>query len=170
MYQVADASGWTGTLTAPNVFAANETVRITVVHAGASAKLFVNGTLAVSDDAFALLDYSYADVLWIGKRTDDDYWLGTIGDVSIKNGSWAPTAGTLDEAERAALVDLYEACGGDAWGFELGTDAAGGGEPWDVAGGGDPCADGWFGVRCSDDGAHVVDCAEINDCGASTPM
>jgi hypothetical protein len=154
MYQTASSSGWTGTLTAPGFFAAaNVSLRVTVVHAGASVAIYRNGSLVASSDSFAQLDYSDATALLIGKRTDAEVWNGKLGNVLIRNGSWHPrVTSRLPPAELAALKDLHDSCGGAKWKYRLGTDAVGGGAAWLS---GDPCSSGWFGVKCDANGSHV---------------
>lgn len=157
LYQTASSKAWTGTLSAPRVFAAaNQTVKVTVVHSGRSVSVYRNGTLVTNSSDFAALDYSYAHALLIGKRLDSESWNGRLGNVLIREGSWHPRATSLLPAQEvAALQDLHDGCGGSAWKYRLGTDAVGGGAPW---GGGseDPCSTGWFGVRCNADGTHVT--------------
>lgn len=161
LYQTANATGWSSTLSVPAFFRTpNESVEITIVHDGNTVAAFRNGTKVATQDDFASLDYSFAQEMVVGNRNLDDAesWVGGLGDILIRNGSFPPAAAVLPAAERAALVDIYNACGGANWKYRAGTDAVGGGSPWIV---GDPCSEGWFGVECSSSGsgstvAHVV--------------
>lgn len=166
LYQTANGSGWSGTLSVPRFFtSAKQTVRVHVVHDGAAVSIFRNGTLVAHEAHFAALEYSHVAKLWVGKRVDAESWLGQLGNVRIRTGSWPPrppsNASTgLPATELAALADIYKACGGATWRFRAGTDAVGGGAAWRpgaLAGeGGDPCFDGWYGVKCNADGSHVT--------------
>ena len=51
---------------------------------------------------------------------------------------------TTTAGEKAALLDLYTSTNGVTWGWG-----------WWIAAT-DPCANGWYGVTCSSNGANVV--------------
>ncbi len=73
--------------------------------------------------------------------------LATSGCFSNLKGAWLPvpvvTAATLDPAQRAALVDLYNSTRGEYWSISSG---------W---GSGDPCEAGWYGVKCDPSHSEV---------------
>lgn len=159
MYQTANTLKWDGSLSIPNMFqGANETVEIVIIHNGTTVTAYRNGVKVATQDNFAALDYTFAEEMVVGNRNLDDAesWDGELGDVLVRAGNYPPVT-TLPAAERAALVDLYTACGGAEWQYNVGTDAVGGGAPWMV---GDPCSEGWFGVECGqplgDGASHVV--------------
>ena len=98
----------------------------------------------------------------------DDFWLGTISNVSITVGAFPPhpppasdpqlrattPVAALPAAEIAALADLYSDLNGRYWLYRRGADVYnnGTGAPWSFAADGatpltDPC--GWFGVLCT---------------------
>ena len=159
LYQTAGTTEWSGTLSIPNMFrAVNESVAITIVHNGTNVTAYRNGMKVATQLKFAGLDYSFAEEMVVGNRdlTDKESWDGKLGDVLVRAGNYPPIS-ALPAAERAALVDLYTACGGVNWQYKVGTDAVGGGAPWMV---GDPCSEGWFGVECgkpdSGGASHVI--------------
>jgi len=107
-----------------------------------------------------LLDYDNAVSLVVGaRRVATEYWVGHLGDVLIRNGSYPPTLPPgpgprgLAAAELAALTEIHSRCNGNEWRYAAGTDAVGGGAPWMI---GDPCSAGWFGVKCDAVGEHVT--------------
>lgn len=155
-YQTAQPDGWT-TLSVPNFFVAtNVTHRIDVVHNGTEVAVYRDG-VAVGTATMPALDYGSAKALIVGARkVATEFWVGELGDVLLRAGAYPPTpsAGTgLLPAERAALLDIHDRCGGAQWSYAIGTDAVGGGQPWGM---GDPCSAGWFGVKCDTAGTHVL--------------
>ena len=110
----------------------------------------------------AALAYRQPQVTSLGNVLRHAEVLAALGALSSGAGSdRAATSGAgapgLVPAERAALVDMFNELGGAHWTFNAGTDVVGGGKAWRVDdAASDPCADGWFGIKCSSDGTHVL--------------
>ena len=155
-YQTANQTGWS-TLSVPEFFTtANVTHALSVIHNGTRVTIYKDG-VAVAAGAMPALDYTHARAMIVGARKpDSEYWVGELGDVLVRSGSYPPVAAKpagLVPSELAALKDIWSKCGGPAWKYALGTDAVGGAAPWTS---GDPCATGWFGVKCDPANTHVL--------------
>ena len=169
-YQVVGSSNFWSTITVPSFWTrAQEVTRITVIHDGPAVSIFRNGTLVAHNANFSVLDYTHVDAMVVGTRNADDFWLGTISNVSITVGAFPPKQllvgrrgapiTALPAVEVAALADLYSELNGRYWLYRRGTDVYnnGSGAPWSFADGATPLSDpcGWFGVLCTDGASGI---------------